>query len=101
VTEYCSSRGLLSLARKGEDSFIDVGFDNWKKGIERLNQHASSNLHKEALFKIESLQQEGIDSLLNRQTMNDQRTHREMLMRQLSSLKYLLRQGMAVRGPVI
>jgi len=52
----------LSLARKGEDAFIDIGFDNWK--VLRLNQHASSNLHKEALFKIEFLQQEDMTHCL-------------------------------------
>jgi len=30
--------------------------------------------------------------------MADQKLHREMLLKQLSSLKYLLRQGLAIRG---
>ena len=37
-------------------------------------------------------------ALLCKQAISDQKVHREMLLKQLSSLKYLLRQGMAIRG---
>ena len=63
---YCSSNSLLNLAKKGEDAFVDTGFDNWKKALEKFGQHSLSDLHKEAVLKIElSARQENVDSLLN------------------------------------
>ena len=95
---YCSAKGLLHLAKKGEDAFIDIGFDNWKKAHEKFVQHLQSDLHKEAVLKIELSQQEDVYSLLNSQAMADQKVRQQMLLMQLSSLKYLLRQGLAIRG---
>lgn len=37
-------------------------------------------------------------TLLNKQAMAEQKQHRDQLLRQLSSLRFLLRQGLAVRG---
>ena len=90
--------GLLCLAMKGEDAFIYAGFDNWKKAIERYNQHVYFGSHREAVMKIELLKQDSIHALLSQQAMNDQKLHREMLIKQLSSLQYLLRQGVPIRG---
>ena len=89
---------MLCLAKKGEDAFIYAGFDNWKKAIERCNQHVYSGSHREAVMKIELLKQDSIHALLSKQAMNDQKLHREMLIKQLSSLRYLLRQGVPIRG---
>ena len=49
---YCSSKGLLSLTKKGEDTFVDTGFDNWKKALEIFVFIIQSDLHKEAVLKI-------------------------------------------------
>ena len=95
---YCSRKGLLSLAKKGEDSFIDTGFDNWKKAHERFSQRAQSNLHKEAVFKTEQLKHDSVHTLLCKHALSDQKLHHDMLLKQLSTLRYLLRQGMAIRG---
>ena len=57
-----------------------------------------SDLHKEAVLKIELSTQDNVYSLLNTQAMADQKVRRQMLLMQLSSLKYLLRQGLAFRG---
>ena len=37
-------------------------------------------------------------ALINKQAMAEQKVHQQMLLKQISSLKYLLRQGLAVRG---
>ena len=89
---------MLGLATKGEDNFIDTGFDNWKKAHERFSVHAQSGHHKEAVFKAEQLKHDSVDAHLCRQAMVDQKLHRQMLLTHLSTLRYLLRQGMAVRG---
>ena len=49
-----------------------------------------------AIFKIDSLKQESVSP--NKKVQADQKVHREMLLKQFSALRYLLRQGMAIRG---
>ena len=94
---YCHIK-QLSIAKKGEDSFILTGFDNWKKAHERFAQHASSEVHRESIFFLESLNRDNIQTLLNKQLSNEQKIHRSNLHTQLSALRYLLRQGLALRG---
>ena len=94
---YYSSKGLLQLAKKGDDAFVLAGFDNWKKALEKFKQHSMSDLHKQALLRIELMQQEDIQSLISHQAITLHKSRQQMLIKQLSSLTYLLRQGMAVR----
>ena len=98
VCRYCSEKNLLGLSKKGDDAFTLVGFDNWKKARERFNTHALSDTHKEAVLKIELSKQESVHALINKQAMAEQKVRQQMLLKQISSLKYLLRQGLAVRG---
>ena len=93
---YCVGKGLC-LGKKG-DAFISNGFDNWKKAHERFTQHTQSDLHKESILKVELLKQDHVSTLLNKQAMAEQKQHRDQLLRQLSSLRFILRQGLAVRG---
>ena len=79
---------------KKEDAFVNSGFNNWKKAHQKFTQHSHSDLHKESLLKVELLKQESVSSLLNKQVMETQTQHRNELLKQLSSLKYLLRQGL-------
>ena len=60
---YCTRKGLLCLAKKGEDNFINTGFDDWKKAHERFSQHSRCNVHKEAVFKIDQLKRDSVHSL--------------------------------------
>ena len=77
----------MNLAKKGEDAFVDTGFDNWKKALERFVQHSQSDVYKEAVLKIKlSARQENVYSLLNSQAMADQKVRQEMLLMQHSSL---------------
>ena len=94
---YCSVRGVLRFAVKGEDAFIIFGFNNWKKAHERFLKQEQSGPHKEALLKIDVLKQESIHASLSKQVQTEQRLCREMLLKQLSSLKFLAKQGLAVR----
>ena len=98
LCRYCKAKNLLCFARKGEDAFVSIGFNNWKKAHEKFTIHEQSDLHKEAILKIQLINQKGVDTLNNEQLFAAQRNHRKMLIKQLSSLKFLLRQGLAIRG---
>ena len=92
---YCTEK---HLAKKGDDAFVDTGFDNWKKAREKFTVHAQSDVHKEAVLKIELLDQDSVHALITNQAMAEQKVRQQMLLKQLSSLKYLLKQGLAIRG---
>ena len=93
---YCVGKGLSLV--KNENAFVTSGFDNWKKAHERFTQHAQSDLHKESILKVELLKQDSVRALLDKQAMAEQKQHRDQLLKQLSSLRFLLRQGLAVRS---
>ena len=77
-----------------------TGFDNWKKAKWRFKEHELSQLHTESTVKIKLLQQPSVASQLSKQLTSDQVKRREMLLKLLSSIKYLVRQGLALRGHV-
>ena len=97
---YCRaavSRGLINFSKKGKSAFVTSGFDNWKKAKERFREHEQSQVHCEACMKLECLQQ-SVVAQLSSQLLDDQKQRREMLLKELSSVRYLARQGLALRG---
>ena len=94
---YCYRRKLVT-DKLGEVTFVTIGYGNWKKAVEGFNQHALYSLHKESLLKIKLLKVVPIDAQINAKLRIDQENHREMLLVVIESLKYLLRQGLAIRG---
>ena len=82
----------------GEATFVTEGFNNWKKATERFDHHEKSGLHREAMLKLEMLNQPGIDAHLNSQHKLELKTRRDSFLILMSSLQYLLRQGLAIRG---
>lgn len=104
MCSYCSSchkRGLLTeKVAGGGDAFLTTGFDNWKKAQEYFIQHEKSVIHREAVLKLELMKQPTVISQLSSQAKQDQTQNRDMLLKQLSSLRYLLRQGLTIRGHV-
>ena len=94
---YGFSCGLLT-DKNTEATFVSVGYSNWKKALERFEQHGKSNAHKEVILKIGFLDQPSVTSMLHKQHAKDQEIRRKMFMKVLLFLKYLVRQGQALRG---
>lgn len=98
---YCrkvtSQRGI-TFSKRGDASFILTGFCNWKKEKKKFRDHEMSQVHNEALLKYESLSRPGVLEIANSALKKDQKERREMLMKQLHSLRFLMCQGLAVRG---
>lgn len=90
--------GAPSMAKRTEDAFTQRGFDNWKRAGEKFDAHSRSQLHREAVMKWKMSQQPGIDAVMDQSCKAEQTCRREMLIKQLESLRYLLKQGLAVRG---
>lgn len=95
---YCTRHGLISFSKNSNPAFIVRGFSNWKKGTEKFNSHASSLTHKEAAMKWLSLGRPSLPERLNSEVLRLQKLRRNGLLKQLTGLKYLLRQGLAIRG---
>ena len=96
---YCciaERKKLMTFSNKAEDTFSKLGFCNWKKASQRFVKHEGSHAHSEAYLKVKSTVNVG--SMLSEAHKKDQEMRRKMLLKQLSSLKYLLRQGLAIRG---
>ena len=86
------------MAKKHEDSFTTNCFNNWKKALERFRHHQESAYHKEAAMKFKTSQQSSILDQLVVQADKEKAENRRILLKQLSSLRFLLRQGLAIRG---
>ena len=91
---------LMRFHKRSDDTFVTTGFCNWKKATEKFQLHEHSHTHSEAVKSFHSLQQVSVISQLNSQIARDQAQHRELLLKQLRLLKYLMRQGLATRGHI-
>ena len=55
-------------------------------------------MHIESCFKLKALSRPSVAAQLSAQILQQQSFHREMLLKVLSTLRYLARQGLAIRG---
>ena len=96
---YCSAAvrsNLLVFSKNADTAFVCSGFVNWRKATDAFHKHETSQAHSEAMLKLSNKQD--IGAQLNHAHKMEQKARREALIKQLSSLQYLLRQGLAVRG---
>ena len=77
---------------------MSQGFESWKKAKVRFREHERGQIHREACMKLKLSQQLSIATQLNHQLFEEQKHRREMLMKVLTSLRYLVGQGLALRG---
>jgi len=83
------------------DDTKSVGFQNWKKGSDKLKDHDESGMHMAAVaerIRKEIKQVPDVTSQLSKQAKNQQQLRRQGLVAHLNTLKTLLRQGIAIRG---
>ena len=89
--------GLLSTPHKS--AFIDDGFGNWKKALQKFSEHDKSEVHREAIAKLAAKNSgQSIASALNCQHEEETKFHREMLIKLLSCIRFLARQGLPLQG---
>ena len=78
-------------------AFTEDGFDNWKNALQKFRELEGSFLRRQALLSHQTSLKGSVASLLSASLRKEQAEHRTMLMKLLSSLKLLLRQGSAIR----
>ena len=88
--------GKVSVTKLAESSFLVDGFTNWKDATTKFAKHESSDFHKRCsealLFRVD------VGELLDRQAATEKRANREYLLKVLSTLRFLARQGLSLCG---
>ena len=90
--------GVLAFNKRAEDAFVTIGFQNWKNATTRFRNHEKSDSHKKSYMKYTALKSPGVDTLISNDTLREQDIRRQMLLKQLSSLRFLARQGLPFHG---
>jgi hypothetical protein len=93
---YCSDSKVSHLNHQ-EDAFVKLGITNWNRAIEKFLKHDRAATHREAI-KICLNQYNTIDTALSDQVRKEQYVAQSVLRAIFSSVKYLIRQGIALRG---
>lgn len=97
----CSARkrGLVTSSKRYNLAFIEEGFSNWKKALEKFLEHEKSEMHKEALSKLMSIQNRvNIVSQLATQREMEMQHNRSMFLKVIETVIFLARQGLPLRG---
>ena len=88
------------FSNTSDPSFIKRGFHNWKDATLKFRAHESSNTHKEAILKIVTLPKttKDVGESLSSAVKLEKLERRAVMMKILSNIRFLARQGLAFRG---
>lgn len=95
---YCASAHESVAGRLGtkpEKAFAVEGFANWKKAKTKFSAHAKSESHRLSVVQRTNA---SVDSALSSQAAQQKALATRALMKICSSIRYLLGQGLAIRG---
>ena len=92
----------LPSTKKGELSFVKTGFSGWKKATKNrkgFSKHENLTFHKNATSMLgTALTTKDIAEQLSSKHEAEKLTRRKNLLKILSSVRYLARQGLPLRG---
>ena len=88
----------MQAANKCDDAFTTRGFDNIKKALEKFLTHDTSASHTEAIMIWSTVSRPTVAQQLSNESAKILADRRLGLLNQLSAMKFLLRQGIALRG---
>lgn len=83
-------------ASSTEESFVVKGFLNWKDATRAFVKHESYNFHKSAAAALAS--RVDIVDMLSKQVTAEKQKNRQYLLKVLSSIRFLARQGLPLQG---
>lgn len=92
-------RGLVLHGNK-DDAFAKSGYSHWKKALERFDKHENSASHREALDLLVTIPSSTSDvgEMLSSAHAEEKAENRKMLSIIISTVRYLGRQGLPLRG---
>ena len=80
--------------------FVEIGFNNWKKALEKFCSNEKSDFHRTAAFMLSSKKKRSVSQLIADGHRNEMKENRIALIKLFTSLRLLGRQGLPVRGKV-
>ena len=90
---------LFNLSKKAENAFSSEGFRTWKNAIHCFRKHEHSLAHKEGVMKwVHYTKSSSVSVQIAQNLKTDQAKAQKCLLNMLSSLRFLARQGLAIRG---
>ena len=97
---HVAERRHLPITLNKDVAFLSVGFSNWKKAIECFNKHEKTTSHRQAVELVEKMPKttRDVGDMLSSIHAQQKAENREMLKIILSSIRFLGRQGLALRG---
>ena len=96
-----AARLHFNLSKNSEAAFSTAGFRNWKDATRSFRKHESSSSHSEAALKwVHYFKSQSIAVQLNKQLLSNQVVAQGCLLKIISTLRYLARQGLATRGHI-
>ena len=88
------ARNILGLSKYTESAFTVVGYSNWKKAHQKFTSPENSHCHRLAVQQLAHVEvSQPVIAQLSKQKASEQAVARGCLMRIITSLRYLLRQG--------
>lgn len=94
---FCLSAGLQDIAKRMEPAFAITGFHNWKHATQAFRKHETSQPHKVAVMR-HAHEKKPVIAQVSAQCAKEQVKARQCLMTILRCVRYLGRQGLAIRG---
>ena len=99
ICREAKGQHLLYDSKLVKAAFIDDGFNNWKRAIERFKGHEKSDCHRCAVLKT-SYRSAGVNVVigLSKAKREEMALARSALRGIVTSIIFLARQGLAIRG---
>jgi len=98
---YCRQGKLRKLitASKSESAFTTVGFNKWKNAVQMFRKHEMTSSHQTSVAAVRAvLRNANVGAKMSQQSELVRNENTKMLTCIFNSLKYLCRQGLAIRG---
>ena len=88
------------IAPKADGAFINNGFQNWKNATVAFRNHECSGTHKDAVHQMVTIPStnQDIGVCLSSAMAEERRINRACFLKVLSSIHFLARQGLPLRG---
>ncbi|CAF3101494.1 unnamed protein product, partial [Rotaria sp. Silwood2] len=84
----------------GETSLTFAGYEDWKNALARFVKHESGKIHSDCVYLVKQQQKPTVAARLSLAHEKQQAERRKMFLVQVERVKYLSRQGLAIRGHV-
>ena len=98
---FCMKYKPRNSGLKLEPAFTTAGFNNWKKAAEKFEAHKNSTTHLTAVYEDQRERSKcgnSVHDLVLSQSEQLKQTRRCTFLNLLKSIKFLLRQGLPLRG---